>query len=197
MGDEEVKKLILRIQGSTDPAAEAQLFALYDLPIKRKIFYHLGTENPDSLDLIGDIRMAILMALRQGNFDVNKGFPLGSYIYGIVRNHLNDYFRKGKRIITTTLDSCQNLSSSSLEIDLEKKELYDEIKKYLSGLEIKLQEVLYLKFFEGLSIPEISKKIKLPPQKVSERIHYALRILKKKCKTKKFLSIFWSILLII
>ena len=53
------------------------------------------------------------------------------------------------------------------------------IKKALKNLKGKYQEVLFLKFFEELSVKEISDRLNLPTRRVSERINYALKLIKK------------------
>jgi len=198
MTKEQDKYLVERIQTGTDPKAEAELFARFDARIVRQVRYRLGKDNNDCDDVINDSKMAILIALREGKFDVSRGVPLGSYIYAITTNKIRDYYKyyyKQKETANELAkDSVIKLDEGA---DLERKELQDVMRNFLSSLDTKYQEVLYLKYYDDLSISKISKQLNLPPKKVSERIHYALKLLKKKCKKEKFLSIFWAFFIII
>ena len=190
--------LVEKIRTNMDTASEEKLIVRYNTRIIRQVRHKLGASNQDWEDLVSEIKMAVLISLREGKFDVSKGTPLGSYIYGVTINKLKDYFKLYKQQKQTTSDlEPDSLINLDIETNLEKKELHDILIKILSSLEIKFQEVLYLRFYEGLSISKISKKIDLPPKRVSERIHYALKLLRKKCKKEKFLSIFWTFSLIL
>ena len=141
MLDEATKSLIKRIQSNNDPEAEAQLFSHFGRRIERKIFYSIGENNPDGFDLINDAKIAVLLALRDSSFDIDKDVPLGSYIYGIIKNILKDYFKKGKKIITTSLEAGQNLTGVSHVAEVEHKELSYELKKILKSMDLKFQEI--------------------------------------------------------
>lgn len=188
---EDIKNLVERISSGNDRKAEAALFDRYGPRIERKVNYYLGQNNPHSSDIINDAKMAVLVSLRKGMFDVSQEVPLGSYIYAITKNKITDYYKERKDDRTVTLDDAKDPSKGTdIIAELERKELRNALRTYLSSLDIKYQEALYLKFYDDLTIPEISEKIGLPPKRVSERIHYALKILKKKCKKEKKLSIF-------
>jgi len=195
---EETKNLLERIRSGNDNEAETEILTRYGQRIERKVNYYIGQNNPDSLDIINESIIAVLLSLREGRFDLSKKFPLGSYIHGITRNKIRDYYKNRQIDRTITQDVIEDLTqSTNFSAELERKELRNALRTYLSALDIKYQEVLHLKFFDELTISEISKKINLPPKRVSERIHYALKKLKKKCKKEKYLSIFLHFLLTI
>ena len=178
---EEIKNLLERIRTGEDNEAETELLTRYGQRIEKKVNYHIGHYNPDSLDIISESKIAVLLSLREGRFDLSKNIPLGSYIHGITRNKIRDYFKNQQTDRTTTMDVIEDSSQSSdISGELERKELRNIMRIYLSSLDIKFQEVLHLKFYEQLTISEISNRINLPPKRVSERIHYALKKLKKK-----------------
>jgi RNA polymerase sigma factor (sigma-70 family) len=195
---EKTKGLLERIRSGTDNEAETELLARYGQRIERKVNYYIGYNNPDSSDIISESKIAVLLSLREGRFDPSKNIPLGSYIHGITKNKIKDYFKFKQTDRTTSIDVIEDSSlSSDISGELERKELRDIMRIYLSSLDIKFQEVLHLKFYEQLTITEISSRINLPPKRVSERIHYALKKMKKKCKKEKYLSIFLHFLLTI
>lgn len=180
-----------------DTEAENKLLILYNAQIIHKVTYAIGRKNDDRKDLVNDIQIAIILSLRSGKYDLNKNTPLGSYIFGITMNKLRDYYKSRKiksRIIND--NNIDKYKSNIKQFDLENKELGKILRILLKKLKMKYKEVLYLKYFKQFSVQEISKKINLPPRKVSERLHYALKLLRKECKRKNIFSIFQCLLLI-
>jgi RNA polymerase sigma factor (sigma-70 family) len=55
----------------------------------------------------------------------------------------------------------------------------------LQALEFKYKEALELRYFKELSVPEISAQLGIPPRRVSERIHYALKLLRQAYQKKQ------------
>ena len=86
--------------------------------------------------------------------------------------------------------------SAAEEYELERKETQDILRNLLKKLKLKYKEVLYLKYYEELSVNEISERIKLPPRRVSERLHYGVKLLRRECKKENIFSILWGFLLI-
>ena len=81
--------------------------------------------------------------------------------------------------------------------ELEKEEIRVILRKLIIKLKPKYQEVLYLRFFKEYSIDEISTTIRLPHRRVSERIHYAIKLLRSQCEKDNLFSILRSILIIL
>lgn len=176
--------------------AETLLFRKYGSRIARKVSFHLGADNRDWQDVTANVQMALLLSLRQGKFDVSKGVSLGAYIYGITNNKIKDYFKALKKQPPVTNTLPEHLVSVAEIYDLEKNEARNYLRDLLGTLKIKYKEVLYLRYYEELSIEEISQKTGLPPRRVSERIHYAITLMRKKCEKEKIFSILISILII-
>lgn len=190
------RKLAQRIE-QRDPQAERELLSLYGSRIARKVMYAIGAQNDDWKDVVNDIILAILENLRSGKFDAQRGTPLGSYIYGITNNKIHDYYKlRKKQMQQRTLDQSADFGVAE-EFEVERRELQTFMKKMLKELKHKYQQVLYLRYYEEMSIAEISERIGLPPRRVSERLNYAIKLLRKKMKKKKYFSIFAGIFLII
>jgi len=177
IGKEDLE-LIKKIQ-SGDKKAEKELFFKFGSKIARQVNYQLGANNEDWKDVAGDIQLAVLIAIREGNFDAEKGISLGSYIYGITSNKIKDYFKLIARKKVWTIDvSMDSFESSAEEFEFERQEMKKILRNALKKLKFKYKEVLYLRYYKELSVKEISIKLKLPPRRVSERINYALKLLR-------------------
>ena len=171
-----------------DPEFERLLFEKYDQKIVFIVYSKLGIYKSYAADLIQDIKISLLVSTRSAHFRYDDEHSLGAYMYGIAMNKISD-------LITKTTKE-YGFRESQLRVpvliynenyEFENSELKNMIRKALKRLKMKYQEILYLKFFEELSVKEISQKIKLPPRRVSERINYALKLIKKEInKTKYF-----------
>lgn len=177
--------------------AEHELLAGFDPKIIRKVRLSIGMANEDWKDIVSDIHLAVLYSLRNGRFDVQRGSSLGSYIYGITMNKIRDYFKQQEKRKRIAADSERMEDCSAEENDdLEQKEMSHLLRALLKRLKLKYKEVLYLRYYKEYSIGEISQMIGLPPRRVSERINYAVKLLKKECDRNKLFSIFFCIGLI-
>lgn len=132
-------------------------------------------------DIIQEIKMGIILSIRKGNFleDGIQNITLGAYIYGITNNKINDYYKKLYKDEKLKSDFKDDINIQHTDNSLDRKELRNYLKKSLKQLKHKYREVIYLKYFEELSIDEISQKIDVPQRRVSERLNYAIKLLRK------------------
>ena len=117
----------------------------------------------------------------------------------MTNNKIRDWFKRGKKEKRYLDDDppSPEIAAATEEYLLENKELRTVLRALLKKLAPRYKEVLDKRFFEELSVQEISEQIGIPPRRVSERIHYALKCLRKACKEKKISSILKTILLFI
>jgi len=191
MKKEQELLIIKQIQNGNNKA-ENDLFLHFDERIKRKVRFTIGTTNEDWEDIVSEVKIALLHSIRDGKFDFERGVSLGSYVYGITMNKIRDYFKHKKDhvYLSDTRSDSIHLSIND-ENFIEQKEMKKIIRHFLARLKLKYKEVLYLRYYEELSISQISQKIDLPPRRVSERINYAIKLLRKECIKEK---IFFNIL---
>ena len=196
MKKEQENELIKRIY-TGDSQAENALFSRFDSRIVRKVRFSIGMKNEDWQDIVSDIQMALLNNLREGKFDVERGVSLGSYVFGITMNKIRDYFKfKKKQEIMTPFEVEKHDLDVDEDPDIEQQEIRTMLRHLLEKLKIKYKEVLYLRYYEELSVADIAQKINLPPRRVSERINYAVKLMQKECEKEKFFSIFQGVLII-
>jgi len=176
------------VLGDTD--AENRLFLHFKERIEFLVRVRLRgkVSADDQQDIISEAKQAILLSLRKGGFDPAKGKPLEAYIAGIVSNIVAMYFRNlSKEKPTADIDSYHSIESPDNPlkeiIDSEKKE---KLRRALSQLDHKYQEVLLLRVYDELSIEEIANKIGIEKRRVSERINYALKLILKELKKQNY-----------
>jgi RNA polymerase sigma-70 factor, ECF subfamily len=173
-----------------DTEAENHLFSRFNERIRFLVRIRLKTKVPreDQEDIVSEIQQAILISLRKGGFDPERGKPLEAYIAGIASNIVGQYFRKQKKEkATEDIDLLQNNENPGKALsDLIDKEQSEKLRIYLGRLKQKYKEVLLLRIYEDKSIDEIAQQLKLEKRRVSERINYAFKLLLKECKKENY-----------
>ncbi len=172
-----------------DKEAEGELFERYGSLIASQVQLKLGNVA-DWQDVASEVSMAVLLSLRDGKFDPAKSSSLGSYIYGILRYKVLDFHRNGKNR-PLALDNLPEavMPAEQRESEREKHERSAMLKRAIEKLKPKYKEVLYLRYYKEYTIQEIADELGMPTRRISERIHYAVKLLKKKTKGTHFFSI--------
>lgn len=166
------KELIERILGR-DRGAEEKLFLRYRSLIESKVRAAIG--DADYQDVTNLICLAVLRNLREGRF--NGRSTLGTYIYQITQNKISDYFRNRKLEAEPLPESLLN-GRPTPEQQMELKERTERLKSGIRKLPRKYREVLFLYYYQGLSVKATARKLHVPTQKVSDLKRYALKKLK-------------------
>lgn len=132
----------------------------------------------DVEDIIQNIYLAVYKNLLSGK-ELTK-----SYILGITRNKVKDYYRfsyKNKIISLFTFSSNTNEieeipSDFNLEKSLIMKYDTDKVWEYLKKKKVIISKIFYLYYYLGLSILEISNLLNITESNVK---HYLYRTLKE------------------
>lgn len=197
MKDSDQLHLAQRIQAG-DAAAEIELFERYKTPILWKISRHLRTERENSKDLASEVYLAILQGLRKADFQPEKWETLDAYIWGVTNNKIRDWFKQAHRDhrFFEHQPPAESIAVAAEEFLAETDELRRHLHACLQTLDSKYRTALELRYFRQLTIPEMSAELGIPPRRVSERIHYALKLLRQAHGQRfKKLSIFILVLL--
>lgn len=196
MRDDEQLRLVQRIQRG-DTTAERELFLRYRNPIFWKICRHLQTERENIKDLASDVCVAILEGLRKETFQPEKWDSLEQFIWGVTNNKIRDWLKKEKRDRKTfdRIPPFEEIAAATEEYLLENEDMGRHLRSRLAALELKYKEILELRYFQELSVAEISAQLGLKPRRISERIHYALKLLRqvyeKKSRHSSILGFVW------
>lgn len=169
-----------------DSKAEDELFRRYGEQMKYMAQIRLKREIPteDLEDIVAEIRQAVLVSLRKGGYDAEKGKTLEAYLAGIAYKVVCQYFRKQKKRAAIDSELPERMPANGkngLHAIIE-KERSKKLRAYLGQLHPKYQEVLVLKFYGRLSIADIAAHLNLQPRRVSERLHYAIKKLTQLCQ---------------
>ncbi|MBI3385421.1 sigma-70 family RNA polymerase sigma factor [Candidatus Gottesmanbacteria bacterium] len=118
---------------------------------------HKINSQEDAEEVLQDTLLASLEAMR----DYTGQSSLYTYIYGITKHKVVDFYRrkKIKQVVFSKLPQAEGLISLLLspEQRYERKELKEKIAKCFLALKPTHQTVLKLKYIEGMTVGEIAK----------------------------------------
>ncbi len=174
---EKERGLVEQVQAGKDKAEDEVV--KYIMPtVFLNVARRLSSNKSDITPLVNTILMSVIENIRRGQFV--DGSKLRNYAGGVTNNQINLYFRKRKQQIVKTLGELPEVSvEPAYAENLDRKERIAVLRAAMMNLADKYQQVLFLRYFEERTISEVSKIIKLPPRRVSERINYSLKLLKK------------------
>ncbi len=173
-----------------DQTAEIDLIRRFDPIIRRRVQQSVHSDPNDVDDLVAEVHLALLESVRAQKIRMDKEGCLGAYIYGITQNKIHDHYTQTRRLRQGERFTDQIVQTME-ECILEQNEIKKVLRREITRLPMRYQTVLYLRYYRELSIGEISEHLDLPRRRISERLHYAIKVLRK--KSKKKLSIFFNL----
>ena len=170
-------------QAKRDPEAFEHLFKKYYQPIYNYVLRRLYNQTA-AKDVTANTFVKALENLNKFQW---RGVLFSSWLYRIATNEVNQYFRKNKRVVALSDEHEATLKSditSDAEVINSESEMAKNIRSKqlhlaLSTLKAKYQTVITLRYFEELSLKQISEILDLPENTVKTHIRRGLEQLKK------------------
>lgn len=176
------RELIERIRRG-DAHAKKELVDRYLPRVRKLVEIRVGADSDFFDDIVQNAMIDIFDGI-ENRFNLEKADSLGAYIYSVTNNKIKDHYKD----VSNDAQLYQNVEVESLittvnaEMMMEREEFKELLKNEISKLKEKYRIVLYLRYYEDMSIKQIAEKIELEPRRVSERLHYALVLLKENMK---------------
>ena len=138
---------------------------------QRAYYIALGfVRDPDTAMDIS--QMAFIKAYKNlKRFDLER--PFFPWFYRILRNLSLDHIKRARRINEIPLEDVQILSD-----EREDRDMKEALLKAIDELPVEQQEIILLRYFEGLSYKEIAETVGKPIGTVMSSLHYSKRKLK-------------------
>jgi RNA polymerase sigma-70 factor (ECF subfamily) len=175
MPDIDEQALVARAQ--SDPQAFA---ALYDRYLERIYAYAYRQTNNEAL--AQDITSATFeKALRHIRRFEWQGVRFGAWLYGIARNEIAQHYRR-RRFLVPWLgqrDTRGQAVERRPETAVQASQRQRQLQAALARLSAKDQEIVRLRFFEGLSSADVAQLLDCSRQTVYLRLHRALKRLRQ------------------
>ena len=139
-----------------------------------KVRRALGSHNPDWEDVTNEVLAQTIAKVRSGEFRGDS--QIGTFIYTIAVRRIVDYIREKTKI---TRKFPTESDAPSAEEKVETDERVRQLAQAVSSLPSKDREALDLYYYRELSREETARRLGISPARVSERIHYARKLLQK------------------
>ncbi|KFF75869.1 RNA polymerase subunit sigma-24 [Chryseobacterium sp. P1-3] len=150
------------------------------------IFYKINDEDLAN-DIFQDTFMKIIVMLKEGRYNEEGKFIL--WAKRIAHNLIIDHFRaksKNIKVSETTFETDEysifdliREPSENIEDQLVSNQIQEDLLKMLQFLPLNQQEVIKLRFFDGLSFKEIADHTDMSINTTLGRVRYALINLRK------------------
>lgn len=190
--------LVKRIE-TGDRDAEEALFSRYREKIRIYIYYNIASfpsvkNDPDVIDdIIQEACLGALESFRKGSYNPESG-AVSTYMYRIARNKLIDC--AGKIMKNPSQPLPDEEAGSAPEETVVVPENHDKkdrerlrteaVEQCLQTVNAVCRRALYYRYFEELSIPEITQLMDMTPSQVSSRISDGIKSFRK--NWKKFIK---------
>ena len=137
----------------------------------RKAFGYL---NPEWEDIVNEICTNVIEKVNKGEFKGKSS--IGTFIYTITSRRIADYIREKSKTLKHSPEPTEFPSPQKV---LENKERAELLADAIKNLKPKYREILYLYYYKELSRKEVAQKLGITPARVSERVDYAQKLIKK------------------
>lgn len=166
-------RLITNFQlGNFESANE--LISHYIDRITQVVKKHIGEYKNDWQDVVHDIILKLLDKIRQGQIQAER---LPAYLVTLIRQETRKYQARYTRPSVNFMlaDRLENI----LEQARPTEELLKAIEEAIDTLDYKYKQILYLRFFDQLTVRQIAEKLQLTDNEVYHRIYRARKLLSK------------------
>lgn len=141
-------------------------------------------------DVFQDTYVKVINTLKRGSYNDEGKFI--QWVMRIAHNLVIDHFRKSKKV--PTVENSYNefdvfdtirLTDPSIEEQLIKTQIHNDVRKLLDYLPEEQKEVLYLRCYSGLSFKDIAEHTDVSINTALGRMRYAIINLRKIIEEKK------------
>lgn len=137
----------------------------------------LGSSMPDCEDIVNEIMMQAIEKVRTGEFRGESS--LGTFLYTITSRRIVDFIRAKSR---TLQHAPEPVPFPDPQQEVENRERAEMIKQAVSSLKPKFRDTIYLYYYMELPREEVAKRLGISTHQVSERVNYAVKLIKKQLK---------------
>jgi RNA polymerase sigma-70 factor (ECF subfamily) len=158
-----------------DRKAISELYKRHVQSIYRYIYYRVGDVNVTE-DLTADVFLKALEGLEGFTY---RGIPFSAWLYRIAHARVMDYFRQHARRELLPLDERLVATGKDLQATVEAQLYHEELQSAIAQLTTDQQQVIILKFVEGLSNAEVARILGKSEGAVKSLQHRALNSLQR------------------
>ena len=158
-----------------DQRAISALYERHAQSIYRYIYYRVGDVNVAE-DLTADVFLKALEGLEGFTY---RGIPFSAWLHRIAHARVMDYFRQQARRELLPLDERLLATGKGPQATIEARLDHEELQSAIAQLTTDQQQVIILKFVEGLSNAEVARILGKSEGAVKSLQHRALNSLQR------------------
>jgi RNA polymerase sigma-70 factor, ECF subfamily len=143
-----------------------------------KVKKSLGAQTPDWEDVVNEVITQVIEKVKKGEFRGDSS--IGTFIYTITSRRIVDHIRQKTKVLKSAPEPAP--LPDPIE-NAERRERAQVLAEAIQRLKPKFKEVLNLYYYQELTRDEVAERLGITPRRVSERLNYAQRLLKKMIKT--------------
>lgn len=162
------------VKKEEEPLNIEDIVSKYRPIISFKVKKSIGAHTPDWEDIVNEILLNVIEKIEKSEFRGDSS--IGTFIYTIAHRRIIDHIRQKSKILKHAPEP-EPFSSPIQRI--EDEERAEHMAHLLERLKPKYKEVLYLYYYRDLSREEVAKRLNITPRRVSERVNYAQKLLRK------------------
>jgi len=171
----EQRELIRRAK-ECDPSAFARIYERYYQDIYNYIYYRVKGNIHLAEDLTSEVFLKALESIASFTF---RGIPISAWLFRIARTMLAQYFRKETGAVDLPLEE-EVLPTEVGPSEIFERELtQQQLARALSNLTEEQQDVIILKFVDGLSNAEVAQILGKSEGAIKSLQHRALNTLNR------------------
>jgi RNA polymerase sigma-70 factor, ECF subfamily len=174
--------------GVPEPRIEIDLDELvlkYRPVVSFRVRKALGGATPDWEDVADEVITQVIEKVQKGEFRGESS--IGTFIYTVTSRRIVDFIREKTKVLRHAPEPSGFPDPHEA---VESQERAVRIAEIVKGLKPKFREVLYLYYYKDLPREDVARELGIPPRRVSERVNYALKLIKKSLKKRPDDSIF-------
>ena len=164
------EQAIVRRARDGDSQAFEELVLAYEKKIYHMSLRYTGNEH-DAMDVTQEVFVKIY--IKKPHFAARSSFK--TWLYAIARREALDYLKKQRT--HAALDEAIAADDSEYVDTIVENEEKRALYRALGSLNEDYRRVLYLKYFEDLSVKEISALLKKSPKQVTDMLYNAKKAL--------------------
>ncbi len=151
-----------------------EIYTKYRPVISFRVRKSLGSSNPEWEDIVNEIITNAIEKIQKGEFRGESS--IGTFIYTITSRRIVDYIRQKSKVLKHIPEPADYPDPQEY---IENRERVEMMANAIKQLKPKYQNVLYLYYYQELSREEVAHKLGISPRRVSERVNYSQKLLKK------------------
>ncbi len=162
---------LIRRAKAYEPGAFAEIYERYYQRIYNYVYYRVS-DGVTAEDLCSEVFVKALEAIDSFTF---QGVPFSAWLYRIASNLVIDHYRRQPQQQEVPLeDSRPLIMDDNPGVNLERHFNHQELREALQGLTPDQQQVIVLKFVDGLSNSEVAQILGKTEGAVKSLQHRAL-----------------------